>query len=184
MWLGGLGCPSHSKTTPPHWSAYPCAPHGGGRWFQWVVEWQTVPSASQAGHDVGPGRVSRHSYTNVISKPATMRRGEYKSRKWELHLKLREGQLKTTLCVCVCVCIYIYMYKHSFYQNLMGNANQKTIIDTHTKKKKQPNTTLKMVIKPHWTKQETRKKYLEVDWLGFHIFRKIKEQGNKYRVQS
>ena len=33
-------------------------------------------------------------------------------------------------------------------------------------------------------KQETRKKYLEVDWLGFHIFRKIKEQGNKYRVQS
>ena len=54
-----------------------------------------------------------------------MRRGEYKYRKWELHLKLRDQQLKTTL--------YIYRLLH---QNLMGNANQK--IDTHTKKKKQP----------------------------------------------
>ena len=43
-----------------------------------------------------------------------MRRGEYKCRKWELHLKLRDQQLKTTL----------YMYR-LLYQNFMGNATQK-----------------------------------------------------------
>ena len=36
-----------------------------------------------------------HPYTNMISKLATIRRGEYKCRKWELHLKLRDQQLKT-----------------------------------------------------------------------------------------
>ena len=43
-----------------------------------------------------------------------------------MHWKLRDQQLKTIL--------YIYRL---LYQNLMGTANQKSMIDTHTKKKKQ-----------------------------------------------
>ena len=50
-----------------------------------------------------------------------------KCRKWELHLKLRDQQGKKNL--------YIYRL---LYQNFMGNANQKSTIDTLTKKKKQP----------------------------------------------
>ena len=61
----------------------------------------------------------------MISKPA-MRRREYKCRILEMHLKLRDQQLKTIL--------YIYRL---IYQNLMGTANQKSTIDTHTKKKKE-----------------------------------------------
>ena len=72
-------------------------------------------------------KVGNHPHINMISKPATMRRGDYKCRKWELHLKLRDQQFKTTL--------YIYRL---LYQNLMGTANQKSTIDTHTKKTKQP----------------------------------------------
>ena len=48
--------------------------------------------------------------------------------------------------------IYIYIYR-LLYENIMGNANQKTAIDTH-ERKNNPNTTLKIVIKP----QEKRKK--------------------------
>ena len=43
-----------------------------------------------------------------------------------MHLKLRDQKLKTNL----------YMYT-MLYQNLIGTANQKTKIDTHTKNKKQ-----------------------------------------------
>ena len=71
-------------------------------------------------------KARNHSYTNMILKPATMRRGEYKCRKWELYLILRDQKHKTTLCI----------YR-LLYQKLMGNANQKTV-DTHTEKKKQP----------------------------------------------
>ena len=71
-------------------------------------------------------KVGNHPYTNVISKAAAVRRGKYKCRKWQLQLKLRDQPLKTTL--------YIYRL---LYQNLMGRANQKTTIDTHTKKIKQ-----------------------------------------------
>ena len=38
--------------------------------------------------------VGNHPHT-TISKSATMRRGEYKCRKWELHVKLRDQKLKT-----------------------------------------------------------------------------------------
>ena len=57
----------------------------------------------------------------MISKPATMRRGEYKRKKCTLHLKLRDQQIKTTL--------YIYRL---LYQNIIEPANQKTRY-THTK---------------------------------------------------
>ena len=74
-------------------------------------------------------KVGNHPHTNMISNPANIGR-EYKCRKWELHLRLRDQQLKTTL-------FYIYRL---LYQNLMGNANQKTTKDTHTKKEKATQT--------------------------------------------
>ena len=42
--------------------------------------------------------VENHPHTN-ISKEATMTRGEYKRRKWKIHLKLRGQQLKTILYI-------------------------------------------------------------------------------------
>ena len=63
----------------------------------------------------------------MISNPAIVRRGEYKCRILEIHLKLRDQQLKTIL--------YIYRLLH---QDLMATINQKSTTDTHKKKKKQP----------------------------------------------
>ena len=62
----------------------------------------------------------------MISKPAIMRRGEYKFRILEMHLKLTVNQLKTNF--------YIY---RPLYQNLMETINQKTTLDIHTKNKKE-----------------------------------------------
>ena len=53
-----------------------------------------------------------------------------------MNLQLRE-QLKTIS----------YTYRLS-YQNFRITANQKSRMDTQTNKKNQPNTTLKIVIKP------------------------------------
>ena len=53
-----------------------------------------------------------------------MRRGEYKCRILEMHLKLKDWQHKTIL--------YIYRL---LYQNFMGTANPKTTIGTHRKEK-------------------------------------------------
>ena len=71
-------------------------------------------------------KVGSHPHTNMISKPAVVRRGEYKCRILEMHLRLRDHQLKTIL--------YIYRL---LYKNLMVTTDQKSTIDTHTKKKKQ-----------------------------------------------
>ena len=92
--------------------------------------------------------VGNHPHTDMISELATMRSGEYKGRKWELHLKLKDQQLKTTL--------YTYGL---LYQNIMGTANEKTAIDTHTKKKRQPKHNNKIVIKTQKkrTKEEGKK---------------------------
>ena len=53
-----------------------------------------------------------------------------------MHLKLKDQQLKTIL--------FIYRL---VYQNLMITANQKSKIDTHTKRKRYQNITLNLVIK-------------------------------------
>ena len=50
----------------------------------------------------------------MVSKPALVRRGKYKSRILEMHLKLKDQQLKTIL--------HIY---RMLYQNLIGITNQK-----------------------------------------------------------
>ena len=71
-------------------------------------------------------KVRDHPHTNMISKPATVRRGGYKGMTLEMHLQLKGQQLKTILCT----------YR-LLYQNLMVTANPKPAIDTHTNKKKQ-----------------------------------------------
>ena len=53
-----------------------------------------------------------------------------------MHFKLRNQQLKTIM----------YTYR-LLYQYLMVTINKKSIRDKHTEKKKNPNTTLKIVIK-------------------------------------
>ena len=88
----------------------------------------------------------------MISEPAGVRRGEYKFRILEMYLQLRDQQLKTIL--------YIYRL---LYQNLIVTANQKSTVDTHTKRKSNPKTTLKIVIKSQEkrTKEEGKKKGLQ-----------------------
>ena len=76
--------------------------------------------------------VGNHPHTNMIQNQY-MRGEEYKSRISEVHLKLRDQQLKTIL--------YIY----NLYQNLIVTEQQKTIYTL--KKKKESNTTLNIIIK-------------------------------------
>ena len=79
-----------------------------------------------------------HPHTNMIPKPATVRRGGYKCRILDMFLKLRDWQLKTILCV--------YVSHILLYQNLMVTANQKSTIDTQTKSNTKK--TKKIIIKP------------------------------------
>ena len=50
------------------------------------------------GKITGKGRhtvkAGNHPHINMLSKAAAMKRREYRGRKWELHLKLKEQQLK------------------------------------------------------------------------------------------
>ena len=96
-------------------------------------------------------KVGNHVHTNMISKPATVRRGENKCRILEMHLKLKEQQIKTSL----------FAYR-LLYQNFMATANQKSTIDTHTKQKN-GSKQLKLVIKSQEkrTKDERKKKDLQ-----------------------
>ena len=70
-------------------------------------------------------KVVNHPHTNMLPKSEIMRR-EYKCRTLEMHLQLRDQQLKTIL----------YMYRLQ-YQKFRATSNQKSTIDTHTNKKKQ-----------------------------------------------
>ena len=65
-----------------------------------------------------------------------MRGGEYKCRVFKMLLKLRDQQRKTIR--------YIYRL---LYRNFMVTTNQKSIIDIHTKKRKESKITLTIVIK-------------------------------------
>ena len=64
--------------------------------------------------------------TILPSKSEIRRRGGYKCRTLEMHLQLRDQQLKTIL--------YIYRL---LYQNFRITANQKSTIDTQTNRKNQ-----------------------------------------------
>jgi len=66
----------------------------------------------------------------MLLKSEIMRSRGYKCRTLEMHLQLRDQQLKTISY------IYIYIYIDS-YQNFRVTANQKSTIDTPTNKKNQ-----------------------------------------------
>ena len=72
-------------------------------------------------------KVGNHPHTNMLPKLEIMRRG-YKCRILEMHLQLRDQKIKTILYICV--------YR-LLYQNFTVTANQKSVIDIHTNKKKQ-----------------------------------------------
>ena len=44
-------------------------------------------------------KVGNHLHTNMISKPATVRRAEHTCRILEMHLKFKDQQLKTILFI-------------------------------------------------------------------------------------
>ena len=96
-------------------------------------------------------KVGNHLHTN-ISKIMLVRRGEQKYRILGKHLKLKDQQLK----------IILFIYR-LLYQSLMVTTNQKSTVDTHTKKKKESNTTLTLAIKSQEkrTKEEGKKKDLQ-----------------------
>ena len=91
-------------------------------------------------------RAGNNSHTNTTSKQAKMRR-EHKCRILEIHLKLREEQLKTIL--------YVYRL---LYQNLMITLNQVSTIDTHTQKEKTKHKHNKIVSKLQENKRERKEK--------------------------
>ena len=73
-------------------------------------------------------KVGNDLHTNMTS---TVRRGEYKCRILEMHLKLKNQQLKTSL--------FIYRL---LYQNFKVTANQKLTIDKHKRKKESKHNTI------------------------------------------
>ena len=99
-------------------------------------------------------KVGNHVHTNVILKPTAVKR-KHKWRILEIHMKLKDQQLKIFLFIC-----------RLLYQNLMATnqkyiiANKKSTIDAHTKRKKNPNISLNLVIKLHEKriKEEGKKK--------------------------
>ena len=90
-------------------------------------------------------KVGNYPHTNMLPKSEIMRRGGYKFRTLEMHLQLRDQQLKI---------IYRLLY-----QNFRVTANQKSAIDTQ-RRKINSNTMLKTVIKPQEerTREEGRKR--------------------------
>ena len=74
------------------------------------------------GKDKDNIKVGNHLLTNMISKLASMGREEGRCRILKIHLKIRDLQTEKIL--------------HT-HQNITGSTNQKTILYTHRKKKKQ-----------------------------------------------
>ena len=71
-------------------------------------------------------KVGVHAHTNMKTKPLMVRRGGHKCRVLEMHLKLKDQQIKT-----------IFFIYRLLYQNIMVTANQKIYNRyTHTKKEK------------------------------------------------
>ena len=109
----------------------------------------------QMGKLTGKGKhtvkVGEHPHTNMISKLPIVRRGKHKCRILEIHLKLKDQQLKTIF----------FIYK-LLYQNLKVTRNQSSTVDTNkkVKRKRNPNTTLKLVVNSQEkrTKEEGKKK--------------------------
>ena len=94
-------------------------------------------------------KVGNRQHTNVISKPAIMRRGD-KYMILEMLLKVKGQQLKS-----------IFFIYRLIYQNLMVTKNQKSIIDTHTTKKKESKHNTKVSHQVMRAKEERKKNHLQ-----------------------
>ena len=81
-------------------------------------------------------KLGKHPCTHMLPKSEIIRRGGYKRRTLEMHLQLRDQELKTIS--------YIYRL---LYQNFRITANQKSTIDKQIRKINSK-TTLKIVIIP------------------------------------
>ena len=81
-------------------------------------------------------KVGSHPHTNMLPKSEIVRRRGYKCRILEMHLHLRDQQLKTILTyIDFSIKPKTTIYTHT--NHLMVTPNQKSTIDTHTNKKKQ-----------------------------------------------
>ena len=69
--------------------------------------------------DIYTVKIQNHPHAIVSSNSEIMRRGGYKGRTLEMHLQLREQQLKTILYI-----------DRLLYQDIRITANQKSTIDT------------------------------------------------------
>ena len=69
-------------------------------------------------------KIQNHPSTIMPPKSEIMRKGGYKCRTLDMHLQLRDQQLKTIS----------YTYR-LLYQNFRITANQKSTMDTQTKKR-------------------------------------------------
>ena len=122
------------------------------------------------GKDKHTVNVQNQPHRNMISKQAIVRRGEYKRRILAIHLKLRDQQLETFLCMCIYIYISIYIQTvisklHWDYKPKIQNRYTHTHTHTHTRKEKGIQT-LKTVIKTQEkrTKEEGKKKTPKKHW--------------------
>ena len=77
-------------------------------------------------------KIRNHPCTIMLPKSEIRRRGEYKCRTLEMHLQLRDQQLKTISCT------HTHTHTHiDSYQNFRITANQKSTINAQTNKKNQ-----------------------------------------------
>ena len=67
-------------------------------------------------------KIGNHPSTIMLPKSEIVRRGEYRCRRLEMHLQLRDQQLKTVSYRLLC-------------QDFRATTNQKSTIDTHRNKK-------------------------------------------------
>ena len=103
------------------------------------LETKILQMTSLTCKDINIVKVGNHPHTNMLPKAEIVKRGGYECRILEMHLQLRNQQLKTILCVCVCVCVCVCMCIHThiyrlWYQNFIITANQKSTIDTNKMK--------------------------------------------------
>ena len=91
-------------------------------------------------------KVGNHPHTNMPPKPEMVKKVGYKCRILEMHLQLRDQQVRTIF--------YIYIYR-LLHQNFMVTANQKSKQIHIQIRKNNPNTTLKTVLK-HKRKEQKK----------------------------
>lgn len=103
------------------------------------------------GKDKHTVNVQNQPHRNMISKQAIVRRGEYKRRILAIHLKLRDQQLKAST----------YKQRLLLKKDLVVISRQKSLIDKHTKKRKESKHNAKDQITREENKRRQGKKDLQ-----------------------